>query len=333
LKVSVLITTYNLEKYIRQTLDSVLMQKTNFSHEVLVGDDGSTDGTIEIIKEYQSRYPEKIKLFVMPRESGKEYNRVERSAANRLNLLEKATGEYCCFLDGDDYYLDETKLQRQVDVLEKEENQDCVMCAHNLFLTYETGEKVLLCKAKKERKITLQQYWPLMFLQANAILFRNIYRQNQPTGILAKSFDDNNITFWLFQHGKMYYLPQPMGAYRQVSGSSWNAIDEIQKASSNVLGYSVELSVSKEHRNLSVIRHYPDFRSLYENRTKISKEACMPFYQTAKENHVQEALWFYEFDEEDAAMEKKFESLLRRAKRGYFIAKCKRAFLKVFRLY
>jgi glycosyltransferase involved in cell wall biosynthesis len=269
----------------------------------------------------------------MPREEGKVYNRVERSAANRLYLLERAKGDYCGFLDGDDFYIREDKLQKQVDILEKRENLDCIMCAHNLLLYYEDGSETPLCKAKKERKITLQEYWPLMFLQANAILFRNIWKEHPPTGILAKNFDDNNITFWLFQYGKMYYLPEFMGAYRQVSGSSWNAIDKIQKASSNVLGYSVEISVNEDFRTLSDIRHYPDFQCIYENRNKISKESCMPFYQTAKENNVQEALWIYELDEEDEASVAKLRKRISKGKAGYLKAKMLRGMKKVFRCY
>lgn len=333
MKVSVMITTYNLEVYIEETLRSVLSQKTKFPFEILIGDDGSSDGTVTIIKKYVESYPDKIFLYEMPREKGKQYNRVERSAANRLQLLSRARGEYCAFLDGDDYYTDEEKLQKQVDVLEKEENRDCIMCAHNLWLTYDNGDKQLLCRAKKKRKITLDEYWPLMFLQANAILFRNIYQQNPPGGILAKNFDDNNITFWLFQHGKMYYLPQPMGAYRQVSGSSWNGIGQLQKACSNILGYGVEIEVCEKKRKLSDVRHYPDFQYVYENRVKINPSVCEPFYTTAKENAVEEALWIYELQENNSQMLRKLKTRVKRGKRGYYIAKGKRAIKKLFGQY
>ena len=77
MKVSVMITTYNLEAYIEETLRSVLSQKTKFPFEILVGDDGSSDETVTIIKKYVESYPDKIFLYEMPREKGKQYNRAQ----------------------------------------------------------------------------------------------------------------------------------------------------------------------------------------------------------------------------------------------------------------
>ena len=179
-RVSVLVTVYNLEKYVAQTLESVLEQETDFRFEILVGDDGSDDGTVDIVKDFISRYPGRIELYEKNREKDKQYNRVERSAANRLGLLARAKGKYCCFLDGDDYYIDKKKLQRQADILDDPANADCVLCAHNLYLSYEDGRMIPLSSAKKERKISLKEYWTMMFIQANAMMFRNIYADNIP---------------------------------------------------------------------------------------------------------------------------------------------------------
>ena len=297
MKVSVLVTTYNLENYIAETLDSILEQVTDFSFEILVGDDGSADRTVEIIRKYQQQYPERIRLFQMPREEGVAYNRVERSAANRLNLLKEARGEYCTFLDGDDYYLSKDRLQRMVNILELPENHDCVMCAHNLLLTYSDGTKVPLTRIKKEHKFSMGQYWKLTFIQSNAILFRNQYKTNPPTGNCARYFDDNNITYWLFQMGKMYYLPECMGAYRQVADSSWNAIDHLKKSASNMIGYSVELELNPKGRRLSDIRHFPDYAFLFRHRKEMNEKSCAPFYETAVKNDVTEALKVYHMGE------------------------------------
>lgn len=331
MKVSILVTTYNLEKYIEQTLESILQQDYS-DYEILVGDDGSTDKTVEIVKSYIDRYPERIRLFQMPRETGVEYNKVVRSAENRLTLWAQAKGEYCSFLDGDDYYSSPDRISKMVTVLESPENRDCIMCAHNLSLVYEDGTSTPLCRAKKEQKFSVQQYWELMFLQANALLFRNVFAAHPPEGALAKNFDDNNITYYLFQFGKMYYLPDCMGAYRQLSGSSWNSNDALKKACSNMIGYSIELMIAPENRKLSLVRHYPDFQLLYAQRDALHPESAMPFYQTAKEQNLTMALAIYEYKESrDGA--KNLKRLKNAGRMGYYLAKFRRAAKKMLGRY
>ena len=339
MKVSVMITTYNLEKYVAQTLDSVLSQKTDFPYEILVGDDGSTDGTVSIVEKYIVRYPEKISLYRMPREDGADYNRVERSSANRLNLCKYAKGEFLTFLDGDDFYTDTTKLKRQVSVLENPKNQDCVMCVHNLSLYYEGKDDrrekqgPVLCRAKKEHKWTLEDYWPLIFIQANAVMFRNILQKHFPTGILAKNFDDNNITFWLFQYGKMYYIPDVMAAYRQVQNSSWNGINEMQQVASHIVGYAVEKSIMPEKEAISHVRHYHDFLFFIQNKEQITQDNCSPFYQTAKKNDIQEALrWFHIKDVQENDM-KHICKMIKRAGNRYKFARLQRGVQKILGKY
>ncbi len=297
MEVSVLITAYNIKEYIAQTMESVLSQRIESAYEILVGDDGSDDGTREILLEYEKQYPDKVRVYSMEREAGRVYNRVERSAANRLNLLENARGKYCTFLDGDDYYTADDRLQRMVEILELPENKDCIMCAHNLMMVYPDGRQTPLLRAKRERKISVKQYWKLMFVQSNAILFRNRYHEAPPTENCRRYFDDNNITYWLFQMGKMYYLPECMGAYRQVEGSSWNGIDRLKKAASNMIGYAVELELNPKGRGLSDIRHYPDYAYLFRHRNEIDQESCDPFYGTAVKHRLTEAVRVYQMKE------------------------------------
>ena len=327
IKVSVLITSYNLEGVIEQALKSVLGQECGFDYEVIAGDDGSTDRTVEIIKSYADRYPGKIRIFTMPREAGVKYNPVHRAAANRLNILKEARGEYCCFLDGDDHYTDKKRLQRMADILDA--HSDCIMCSHNLWMVYENGDKHKLMRMKKEHKYSLEQYWKLLFLQANALMFRNIYAQHTPEGALARNFDDNNITFWLFKYGKMYYLPECMGAYMQSEGSSWNKMSELQHAALNMTGYNVEVLTAPQYRELSDIRHYNDLRVLYEQRGTYGPEDLQPFYDNAKEEGMEEALKAYGLGKPDPALEKELGRRLSRAKRGYMLAKAQRAIQKL----
>lgn len=108
--VSVLILSYYHEKYIAQALDSVLMQQTDLTYEILVGDDASGDRTPEILKDYAARYPEIVKPVL----------REENLGANRnsVDMGRRAVGKYIAFLEGDDFWLDPKKLQKQYDFME-----------------------------------------------------------------------------------------------------------------------------------------------------------------------------------------------------------------------
>lgn len=118
IKVSVCITTYNLESYIAQTLDSILRQETSFDYEVIVGDDFSTDRTREILLQYKAQYPDKIVLHFQEKNVG-----VNR---NDYDLIHLAKGEYVAWCDGDDYWLTKDKLQKQVDILDANPEYSCV---------------------------------------------------------------------------------------------------------------------------------------------------------------------------------------------------------------
>ena len=132
--VSVNIITYNHEPYIAQAIEGALMQKTNFPYEVLIGEDDSSDGTREICKEYAARYPAKIRLFLNDRKNVIYINGRPTGRWNFVNLLRNARGQYMAICEGDDYWIDPYKLQKQVDFLEKNKDYGIVHTdAHWLF--------------------------------------------------------------------------------------------------------------------------------------------------------------------------------------------------------
>ncbi|MCF6185625.1 MAG: glycosyltransferase, partial [Bacteroidales bacterium] len=108
--VSILMLTYNHEKFIAQAIESVLMQKVSFNYELIIGDDCSQDNTQKIIREYQKKHPDIIKPVLRTKNIGANNNFVD--------IFKKATGKYIALLEGDDYWTDPNKLQKQVDFLE-----------------------------------------------------------------------------------------------------------------------------------------------------------------------------------------------------------------------
>jgi len=114
-RVAVCIVTYNQEKYIAQALNSVLAQKTNFEVTTFIGNDCSTDGTLALCLEYQKKYPERIRIITPKQNTGTVANTF---SVFREILQEKEKYKYTAMLDGDDYWCDEHKLQKQIDFLE-----------------------------------------------------------------------------------------------------------------------------------------------------------------------------------------------------------------------
>jgi len=119
--VSVFMMTYNHERYISQALDSILSQKVLFDYEVVLGDDCSIDGTKEIVLSYKDKYPDKIKLLLHKKNIG--------AAKNQIEVFNNCSGKYIAICEGDDYWTDPYKLQKQISFLE--ERNDCNISFHN----------------------------------------------------------------------------------------------------------------------------------------------------------------------------------------------------------
>lgn len=158
IKVQIICVTYNQKDFIKEALDSFLMQNTNFKFEVLVGDDCSTDGTSEIIASYAQKYPNIIKHIKRHSNMG--------CLANFMDLCESAEAKYVAFCDGDDYWTDANKLQKQFDFMEA--NEDVNICAHKtkilasadwgLYQDYAKYKEpfVIPNETKKNKKITIK---------------------------------------------------------------------------------------------------------------------------------------------------------------------------------
>ena len=115
--VSILCVTYNHSAFISQAIDSFLMQKTNFSYEICLGEDGSSDGTAGICRQYAERNPEKIRLFERDRADVVYIDNKPTGRFNFIETLNECKGEYIAICDGDDYWTDPCKLQKQIDFL------------------------------------------------------------------------------------------------------------------------------------------------------------------------------------------------------------------------
>lgn len=210
LKVNIAIITYNQEQYIRETLDNIVSQITDFKFVAIVSDDCSTDKTPEIIKEYANKYPNIIKPIFREKNIG--------VIKNYLDTLNHCNTKYTAICEGDDYWCDEYKLQKQVNFLES--NPDYALCYHPAKMIYvdEEHKPVIIGKSKKANP---QPYYELLKgnnIPANSVMYRTEYLKQEladyPNDIYPPDWF-NHIS--VAGHGKIGYLPDVMYVYR------WNS--------------------------------------------------------------------------------------------------------------
>ena len=222
--VSILCTAYNHQEYIAQTLESFLSQKTDFPFEILVSDDASTDKTAEIIRDYAARYPDIIRVWFMEEnffsKGGNFYTEY---------FFPNARGRYICICEGDDYWTDDSKLQRQVDFLNA--HPDYSACVHNTMLHYCDGsqkDRPLLDRSG-DGDVSMEliiQGTSKSFHTSSLMARREIITDTQDFYHVAYShgFTDQANDLWLRLNGKIRYIDRIMSVYRIGSGrAAWSS--------------------------------------------------------------------------------------------------------------
>lgn len=209
-KVSILTIAYNQEGYIRQTLESFVVQKTNFKFEVVIADDCSTDKTPEIIEEYTQKYPTIFKTTLRKKNIG--------SWQNFLGVLKDARGEYIALCEGDDYWTDPEKLQKQVNFLDN--NPDYALCFHPVRIVFDNNEEKesVYPQIKDTSKFTLKELLQHNFIQTNSVMYRRQKYENMPVNIMP---GDIYLHLYHAQFGKIGFIDKVMSVYRRHEGGIW----------------------------------------------------------------------------------------------------------------
>lgn len=222
--VSVRCICYNHAKYLRQALDSVLCQRTNFPYEILVHDDASTDGSQEIIREYMNKYPDCIHAILQTE------NQFSQGRFPGSILGEMVRGEYSITLECDDFWQDEYKLQKQVDALRT--HPECVMCVHRTEAYNESGIPTGLFIPMEQLQEGVLPQDKIVEYIANTAQFHTSSRlirtkayealSQAPYYTKRKKVGDLPAILCLSQQGPFYYLPDTMTGYRMNSEGSYS---------------------------------------------------------------------------------------------------------------
>ncbi len=202
---SVCIRTFNQERYIVQALESVLDQKTLFPFEIIISDDHSTDGTLGILTDYVRRYPDRVRLIESESNIG--------GPRNLRRVIEASEAKYITCLDGDDYYLDKYKLQKQVEFLE--ENEKYSACFHNVMDISEKSSRRSLFlpldfPSVADARDVISKPW---FLPIHSVIMRREFI-SFPDWYETVMNDDFVVNLSVVMHGPYYYMPDIMAAYR-----------------------------------------------------------------------------------------------------------------------
>jgi len=242
--VSIRCCTYNQEPYIRQCLEGFVMQKTGFRFEAVVHDDASTDNTAAIIREYADKYPDIIKpLF------SKEnlYSRRDGSLSRLMN--EHMRGKYIAFCEGDDYWTDPFKLQKQVDFLESHPEYSACCTNSQRYFQDEWGLKngvdrsgIIMTKDLMDRNkvVTLTS-------MMRADLFLKYHREISP---VMPHFKMGDLPLWLFLslHGNIYRLQDYTGVYRILEKSASHHKDFIKQYDFMLEGARIRLWFNRHYK-------------------------------------------------------------------------------------
>jgi glycosyltransferase involved in cell wall biosynthesis len=294
-KVSVITITYNQEEFIRQTLDSILAQKTNFDYEVIVADDASTDKTADIIREYAHVHPS-IRPIIRKQNIG--------AVNNCKDAFTKAKGEYIALCEGDDYWINDMKLKTQVQFLDTHLDYD--ISFHKTRVIYENGEEETVDYPMRNTRFTIKELIVENFIQTNSVMYRN---KNNYINLSITPFPfDWYLHLYHAANGKIGFINKTMSVYRKHEGGLWwnnklNVQEIWRKHWEGLLNLQFEILdiYSSNYEVLPVIKSHihQTLQNFYETDSgsdeKIFNKAVMKFsnlkdvfmYESAKQYSIQ----------------------------------------------
>lgn len=221
--VSITCVAFNHESFIEETLDSFLMQETNFPFEILINDDASIDETVSILKKYEKNFPNIVKPLYQSK------NQYSKGINTMALLFPYIKGKYVAFCDGDDYWIDNEKLQIQVDAMQEHPELD--LCFHPSYRVVNGKRTEILSKhAKKNTKFTIQHSIAGHgdFAETASLMFTRALIDSLPDWFLTASPGDYVSEVMGAVRGGSLYIDRIMSVYRSGLIEGWTE-QELQK--------------------------------------------------------------------------------------------------------
>ena len=223
--VSVCMITFNHEKYVRQAIEGVIMQQCSFPFELVIGEDCSTDSTREICEQFVKQYENIIRLLPSERNLG--------MMPNFIRTLQACTCKYIALCEGDDYWTDPYKLQKQVDFLEKNSTFSGVF--HNVLIKNENSDHNLISTAIQEGIYTQHDIYVNNVVPTLSLVFRN--KITFPQWLGKVSLGDWYLHILNTNKGPYYCINEIMGVYRKTTSGAFSGLDKLAKAKARLEFY------------------------------------------------------------------------------------------------
>lgn len=275
--VSIQCLTYNHAPYIRQCLDGFVMQKTNFRFEAIVHDDASTDGTTEIVREYASKYPDIIKPIYQVE------NQYSKGIVGYITdiVQKQCKGKYIAICEGDDYWTDPLKLQKQVDYMDKHPECTMTCCRAKLY-------------SNKKGKFIGEQYCreydgilnPVdiinrtgLYIPTCSLIYRPLIKNNYPDYCRNCNVGDYPLKISAAMKGTVYYFDNVMSVYRIQGNGSWSSRQKVNSINPERL--HIVHSQKEMFKRFSI--DYPQYGDVFMNKIAEHIIKNMPTSRRRKE--------------------------------------------------
>ena len=306
LMVSIRCATYNHANYIRQCLDGFVMQKTNFRFEAIVHDDASTDGTTEVVREYAEKYPDIIKPMY---EVENQYSRNLAEMNKRIN--DRLVGKYIAICEGDDYWIDPLKLQKQVDYLE--EHPECTMTCNRTKLYSERDKAFIGEQYCLNENGTLRAEDAInrtgLYVPTCSILYRRQILDAYPDYCKKCLVGDYPLQIFCAMKGYIYYFNDAMSVYRRFNSNSWVGQQEWGKFSMK----RIEIVKSRVKMLRGFMCENSTYRKVFEDKISDEINRNVPYRQTPKED-VGKYLSYFADDINNYSLRWRFDLMIRKCR-------------------
>ena len=294
--VTVRCLVYNHEPFLRQCLDGIVMQQTSFPFEAIVHDDASTDGSAAIIREYAEKYPDIIKPIY---ESENQYSKHDDSIKRAIDAVMNPNTKYSALCEGDDYWTDPLKLQKQVDFLES--HPDYVICSGNYRCLYQDRGELdsqgtydwLFEKYPNEKQFfeySLDNFFDDWWTRTLTCVYRSYGYQDE---LVAKGYTelrDDVYYYNMLTHGKGALLKDILGVYRVHSGGVWSGNDKTDNIRKQIKNAFDIYEIEGDRRAFKKIRRCMiNLLGQYKRRRDI-KGMCHEFHVFANKAPLAETL-------------------------------------------
>lgn len=266
-KISFLVTYYNQAQYVNDSLGSISKINIPCEYEVVVGNDGSTDSTMDEINKWNEFFGDRLIIFTADRNDGVKDN-VIRASNLRRELYRRSKGDFYCVLDGDDFYCDTEFVSEAINIFKQLSDVSVVMFNHRMYYSDHIDE---INSSIPEGLLEASKYIRRYYCGSGACVFRNIdnieFRESMDRAVY---YDDNDIPILNLNFGEAFHVDRSIINYRQHGDSTWNSMDRVEQGVINVLGADNEMSLASKYKNDILYRYRKDILFTYFRRKKLS---------------------------------------------------------------